>query len=283
MPSELFANTATTTLTAALSDAVGTSVAVTSSALFPAATNVAPATQFRIKIDTEIMIVTNVSGATWTVTRGAEGSTAATHANAATVTHVVTAGALGVFVKTPAASLRDKYLKPDIAGYETIPRAGGAINTVTTPTSGTLWLMGIALPAGYPVSNITFVSNSATITPANWWFGLWDSSRVQLALTADQTTAAWAANVAKTLAIATTAAGAASSFTTTYEGMHYLGYMMKAATAPQLMASPLGAGIGSLVPILYGSSDTGQTTPPAFPHTANALTVANFAAYGMVN
>ena len=48
---------------------------------------------FRIKIDDELMIVTSVSGAVWTVTRGAESTTATAHAGGTAVNHVFTAGA----------------------------------------------------------------------------------------------------------------------------------------------------------------------------------------------
>jgi hypothetical protein len=98
---DLFANTAITTLAAALTDTVGTSVSVVSSALFPAA--VTGVSQFRIRIDDELMVVTDVSGTTWTVERGAEGSTAATHLIAAPVYHIVTAGALNALERVQDA------------------------------------------------------------------------------------------------------------------------------------------------------------------------------------
>lgn len=90
MPTEKFANSAVTTLNGGINNAV-TSLVVTSATLFPTAG------QFRIKIDNEIMIVTNVSGTTFTVTRGAEGTSAASHSNSAVVRHVLTAGALTQF------------------------------------------------------------------------------------------------------------------------------------------------------------------------------------------
>ena len=91
MAVELFANNAQTTL-AALVTAGATSLTVASSALFPAASTAGG--QFRVLIDTELFLVTNVTGATWTVTPGAEGSTQAGHASGAPVTAVLTAGAL---------------------------------------------------------------------------------------------------------------------------------------------------------------------------------------------
>lgn len=92
MPGELFANNAQTTLSAAVSSTTATSITVASSALFPPA--VTDKSQFRVLVGQEIMLVTNVSGATWTVTRGAEATVPSTHSLGATVTHIVTAGAL---------------------------------------------------------------------------------------------------------------------------------------------------------------------------------------------
>ena len=68
---EKFANNAATTLSAAIT-ATATSCTVTDASAFPASGN------FRVKIDNEILVVTGVSGSTFTVTRGAEGTTAAT-------------------------------------------------------------------------------------------------------------------------------------------------------------------------------------------------------------
>jgi len=88
MAKEEFANTAQTTLAAAIDSSV-TSFSVTGAAGFPAA-------NFRIKIDEEIMLVTSKgAGTNWTVqARGDEGTTATAHDNCALVTHVLTAGAL---------------------------------------------------------------------------------------------------------------------------------------------------------------------------------------------
>lgn len=57
--------------------------------------------QFRILIDNELMLVTaGSSGTTWTVTRGVEGSVAATHAAGAPIWHLLTAGALALFTQS---------------------------------------------------------------------------------------------------------------------------------------------------------------------------------------
>lgn len=86
---ESFANNASTTLSAAITDTTGTSISVTSASGFPSSGN------YRIVIDSEYFVVTGGQGTTtWTVTRGAESSTAATHSNSAAVTQVLTNGGL---------------------------------------------------------------------------------------------------------------------------------------------------------------------------------------------
>lgn len=85
---ETFANQAVTTLSAAITNVTATSCTVIDATAFPATGN------FRIKIDSEILIVTGVAGNTFTVTRGAEGTTAATHASGASVIHLLTKGSL---------------------------------------------------------------------------------------------------------------------------------------------------------------------------------------------
>lgn len=89
MPVELFSNNASTTLNG-LVDSVVTSLVVTSAALFPVA--VTGVSQFRIIIESEILIVTNTAGLTWTVTRGAEGTTAAGHATGIAVVQIISGG-----------------------------------------------------------------------------------------------------------------------------------------------------------------------------------------------
>ncbi|MFG3287269.1 hypothetical protein ACGF3G_00395 [Streptomyces sp. NPDC048179] len=72
---------AATTLSAAISTTSATSITVTSAAGFPSSGN------YNIQIDSEVMTVTAGQGTTtWTVTRGVNGSTAATHSGGATVT-----------------------------------------------------------------------------------------------------------------------------------------------------------------------------------------------------
>jgi hypothetical protein len=83
-----YKNDAYSTLSASITN-VATTLTVTS------ATPFSTSGDFMIKIDSEYMKVTAVSGATFTVTRAQEGSTAVSHGSGATVTQVVTAGIFG--------------------------------------------------------------------------------------------------------------------------------------------------------------------------------------------
>ncbi|MDX3634347.1 right-handed parallel beta-helix repeat-containing protein [Streptomyces europaeiscabiei] len=173
-----------------------------------------------------------------------------------------------------AAGALEVMIRPS-GRYETTSRL--RCGTTSTPTSGTLYLVPIWLPKGAVISNISFVSGgTAMVTPTNWWFTLHDRSRVALARTADQLTASWAANTVKTLAIAQTTAGAASSYTTTYGGLHYLGVMIKATTVPNLVSEGSVADVLASVAPGLGGTDTGQTTPPTV--TGGAFTAGAFGA-----
>jgi hypothetical protein len=156
---------------------------------------------------------------------------------------------------------------------ETMPRSAITSNTSGGLVSGTLYMAAVYLTAGTVVHNLTFVAGTVPgATMTHWWMGLYDSSRVQLATTADQTSAAIPAATLSTQAIAATAAGAATSFTTTYTGLHYIGLMVAATTVPNLLGVGGAGNVAfGIAPILSGISDTAQTAPPAFPHTATTL------------
>lgn len=90
---EQLANSATTTLSAAITSAGATTATVTNGSLFPSSGN------FRILIDTELILVGARSGNNLSsMTRGIEGTTAATHSNGATVTHLLTKGSLDQYL-----------------------------------------------------------------------------------------------------------------------------------------------------------------------------------------
>lgn len=115
---ELFKNLASTTLSASISDS-DTSITVGSTMGFTTG-------DFRILIDSEIMLVTSVSGTTLTVTRAQEGTSAASHTSTTAVYHILTAGAL------------DAHDQNDLASYTAYASrpAAGTPGRIFLPTDG---------------------------------------------------------------------------------------------------------------------------------------------------
>lgn len=85
MPLEQYANEVSSTTTGSVNNSSDpVSVVVASATGFPTTG------KFRIRIDDEILLVTAVSGTTFTCSRAQEGTTIASHSSGATVTHVLT-------------------------------------------------------------------------------------------------------------------------------------------------------------------------------------------------
>ncbi|AMV24178.1 hypothetical protein VT84_07260 [Gemmata sp. SH-PL17] len=118
MAVERFANAAQTTLTAPI--AAGTApivFTVFSASAFPSAGN------FRVRIDNELMLVTAVSGTSWTATRPVEGTTGAAHATGATVTQVLTAAAMNALGAISADQASGTVLAGPASGGAGAPRS----------------------------------------------------------------------------------------------------------------------------------------------------------------
>lgn len=161
---------------------------------------------------------------------------------------------------------------------ETIPREICPEVNGTIPTaSGTLFMQAIYLNAGTLVSNISICSaTTAAVTPTNYFFALYSSARALLAVSANQTTTAWAANTYKTLAITT-------PYRVPTSGLYYIGLMMTATTIITSKAgtAKTGGQLASTVPILHGISSTGLTT--AMPDPAAAITGGLVSLYAAVS
>lgn len=184
-------------------------------------------------------------------------------------------------------SMRDYYTNTGLYLAETVPRvlvtsAGGSAAT------GALPFQAIYLTAGMTIGHMTFISgNTPASVPTHWWFALFDLNSNMLAVTADQTTTAWGAATVKTLAIATTAQGAQSTFTTTYSGYYYIGAMMTATTVVSLEGpvSPSQAATWQQGPPYFRRDNvaTSQTTPPTFPFNPGIGSAGTIAHWGAVS
>lgn len=141
MATETFANLPSTTVSSGGTDApaggTGQSWTVASSASFPSAVT-ATGTQFHVAdpaLPSELIAVTNVSGTTWTVTRGAESTTPVAHAAGFTVNQVVSAGGLTTFMqKLTPTSVKTSAYNAEPGDFVPVDTTSGGV-TVTLPTA----------------------------------------------------------------------------------------------------------------------------------------------------
>lgn len=245
---------------------------VASSGSFPpASSGAAQPTQFHVSdpaLASEIVLVTNISGLTWTVTRGAEGTTPVAHAAGFTIKQVVTAGGLGL-----AGTGQNQWTAPDGVVAETFPRIFSAGSQALT--SGVLAVVGISLPQYLTVSQITMATKgTAASGVTNGWYAICDSGLVVRGATGNQT--GWGStNTAYTYNLGT-------AYTTTYTGLYYIGVNITAGTAPTLLTcTPMGSALVGVAPTLCGTVSTGYSaTPPAATTALSGLTAnINFTMY----
>lgn len=147
----------------------------------------------------------------------------------------------------------------------------GNLSALTTQV-----MLSTALPlqAGDIVTSLSFCSGAtAAGTPTNWWFALYDDSTTPalIAQSADQASAAWAANTVKTLALS-------SAYLVPREGVYYAAVMVKATTPPTLVGTAVNANAsaalvsGQKILALTSGSSLTDTAPSTI---ASATTVGN--------
>lgn len=126
------------------------------------------------------------------------------------------------------------------------------------------------------ITNISFMSGAtAAGTPTNWWFALYTAAGALLAQSADQLTAAWAADTLKTLPLVTPQRPSAA-------GGLYAAVMVKATAVPTLGGRSLAraAWAGAILggPVLAQTSGSAlTTTAPATIATPTTVATIPFA------
>ena len=174
MTAELFSNLGTTTVssggTTAPSGGTVENWTVAASTSFPAASATAvPPTAFHVSdiaADTEIIKVTNVSGTTWTVTRGDEGTTPVTHTTGFTIKQVVTSGWLNTVPAENAASIQYVSTTGDTTGATDTTVIQDALNAV--PSGGI-----VQLAAGYYYTNVPLIVPPGVTLQGATYTNLW--------------------------------------------------------------------------------------------------------------
>lgn len=166
---ELFSNYPLTTVTsggttAPVSGTVETWT-VASAASFPGA-SAGLGTTFHVSdpaLPTEMVLVTNTSGATWTVTRGAENSTPVAHTSGFTIKQVVTAGVLRSLQTSDWVNVVTQFGADPTGTNDSAAAINNAINSL--PLSGSPGVGGVVyFPAGtYKVASTITVSAVAPV------------------------------------------------------------------------------------------------------------------------
>ena len=164
MAEEVFSNDAQTVVnsggTSAPAGGTSETWTVASPGAFPTASSTASRpTTFHVAdtaFPAEVIAVTDTTGATWTVTRGAEGSTPVAHPPGFSVKQVVTAGVLASLRDAPAVfNVKTEFLAAgDGVTVDSAP-FNNAVTALNAAGGGTL-----LVPAGtYVMSNVQFGSN----------------------------------------------------------------------------------------------------------------------------
>jgi hypothetical protein len=145
-------------------------------------------------------------------------------------------------------------------------RTDGGTDSATALANGVMTSVAFVLNAGEVVTNLTFVSGNtaAGATPTHWWFALYSSAATPalFSQTVDQTTTAWAANTAKTLALGTPQ-------TILTSGVYYASCMMASSGAMPSLVSKLTY-VSAAGAIITGMKIIAQTSGSALTTTAPA-------------
>lgn len=161
-----------------------------------------------------------------------------------------------------------QYMEPANTKMSSVDGRMSSSGTSTAGTSGTIVCFAMPGEAGVTVSNMTLTSIAAEATGTHAWVGLADNTGKVLAVSADNTGAAYfAANTATTTAFT-------GSFTTTYTGLYYGFVCVAAGTVPTFAAAPAFAhvAISTIPPIVCGTALTSQTTPVAVGSSLGTIT-----------
>lgn len=166
---------------------------------------------------------------------------------------------LGGYTGIPRDALAHLSAGNTFARYN-IPRAPLDVGDVAIGASGVMLSTPLFLGAGETVTSLTFRSGATALaTGTNHWFALYSPDTVPalLAQTADQTSAAWAANTTKTLALAT-------AQTVTRTGFYWAAVMVAASTVPTMVGARYFPGL------VAGERNLGQTSGSGLTATAPA-------------
>ena len=168
-----------------------------------------------------------------------------------------------------------QYLEPTGAKFSTIDGRMSATSTASALTSGTVYECAAPIEAGVSIANLTLASLTAEATGTHAWVGIADNTNKVLAISTDQTGAAYFA--ANTLVTTGITIDGTNPLVTTYTGLYYVFVCVVASgTMPTFASAPAftHVAITTAPPIFCGSSLTAQTTPVAVGSSLGTITPA---------
>lgn len=154
------------------------------------------------------------------------------------------------------------------ASYASSISRDQATADLAAAASGTLRVVLAVFPAGRVVNGIAFHSGTvAAVAPTAQWAALYAGSAggARLGVTADRTTAAWAANAEQEYTLT-----APISFAT--DTPVYIALLVVGGTVPTLRGATGEVNLNTLAPIRAGTADAGLTTPATAPATLGTVT-----------
>ena len=132
---------------------------------------------FRVLVDGEVMIVTGVSGSTFTITRGAESTSAASHAHGSNVYGILTKGALDAIVTVQQAGTEEssRRVLNFVSGATVADNSGaGRCDITISIPPGVTYGAGASRPAAGTAGRMYVPSDGimSSIDTGSAWVGL---------------------------------------------------------------------------------------------------------------
>lgn len=172
------------------------------------------------------------------------------------------------------ARLSKRAWAPD-GGIENYTRVGERLGESVGMQSGRLQIHGgLVLPAGEPVTNISFLAGTGAVTPTHQFAALIDQSYNILAKSTDLTTDAWPDGEPQTFPLS-------APYTPSVDTPVYLAAAVVAGTAPTLQSINISATADALDPLLSANASYDMTTPASLTVVDN-VEVLNQLAWGYV-
>lgn len=245
------------TLSASITNS-DTTLTVSSAANFPSAG------VFRIRIENEVIVVGAVSGTTLSsLTRGAEGTTAASHSGGVNVDHVLTKGAMQRYTPDHVPQPRQR----GVLAWTMAPEVAGGFST-GSQIQGIPQYARAYFPDPEPVTigSVCWHIGASDGTVANVFLAVYNAAGTRLGLTANQATASQ--TLGYKTATLTQDAGQSLTIAGGQDVYVWIGFVAgTVASGTQFLAR--GAAGDAALPNLqqtspptFGSSGTAQTTLP---------------------